>query len=203
MVKRVASRLATATGKAGADFDWQVSLIRSSQANAFCLPGGKIVVYTGIIPITQNEPALATVLGHEMAHATSRHGSQRVLEQNLAQTALTGVAMSLSDMDYDKQRAVMGALGAGTQFGVLMPFSRKHESEADEIGLLYMARAGYDPRESIRFWQRMENAGGAQPPEFLSSHPSHGTRIQQLGAEMPKALEEYNKSSHADAPASL
>jgi predicted Zn-dependent protease len=203
MVKRVASRLATATGKAGADFNWQVSLIRSSQANAFCLPGGKIVVYTGILPITQNEPALATVLGHEMAHATSRHGSQRVLEQNLAQTALTGVAMSLSDMDYDKQRAVMGALGVGTQFGVLMPFSRKHESEADEIGLLYMARAGYDPRESIRFWQRMENAGSAQPPEFLSTHPSHGTRIQQLEAEMPKALEEYSKSSHADAPVPL
>jgi predicted Zn-dependent protease len=203
MVKRVASRLATATGKAGADFDWQVSLIRSSQVNAFCLPGGKIVVYTGILPTTQNEAALATVLGHEMAHATSRHGSQRVLEQNLAQTAMTGVAISLSDMDYDKQRAVMGALGAGTQFGVLMPFSRKHESEADEIGLLYMARAGYDPRESIRFWQRMENAGGAQPPEFLSDHPSHGTRIQQLEAEMPKALEEYNRSPHANVPESL
>jgi len=203
MIKRVASRLASATGKAGADFEWQVSLIRSSQINAFCLPGGKVVVYTGILPIAQNEPALATVLGHEMAHATSRHGSQRVLEQNLAQTALIGVAMSLSDMDYDKQRAVMGALGAGTQFGVLMPFSRKHESEADAIGLLYMARAGYDPRESIRFWQRMENAGGAQPPEFLSSHPSHGTRIQQLEVEMPKALEEYNKSPHADVPTSL
>ncbi|PYK57602.1 MAG: peptidase M48 family protein [Verrucomicrobia bacterium] len=203
MIKRVASRLARATGKASADFDWQVSLIRSSQVNAFCLPGGKVVVYTGILPITQNETALATVLGHEMAHATSRHGSQRVLEQNLAQTALTGVAMSLSDMDYDKQRAVMGALGAGTQFGVLMPFSRKHESEADEIGLLYMARAGYDPRESIRFWQRMENAGGAQPPEFLSSHPSHGTRIQQLEAEMPKALEEYNRSPRAEGPAAL
>lgn len=203
MIKRVASRLARATGKAGADFDWQVSLIRSSQVNAFCLPGGKVVVYTGILPVTQNESALGTVLGHEMAHATSRHGSQRVLEQNLAQTALTGVAMSLSDMDYDKQRAVMGALGAGAQFGVLMPFSRKHESEADHIGLHYMARAGYDPRESIRFWQRMENAGGAQPPEFLSDHPSHGTRIQQLEAEMPKALEEYSKSSHVDAPASL
>ena len=203
MVKRVASRLATATGKAGADFDWQVSLIRSSQINAFCLPGGKIVVYTGILPITQNDAALAAVLGHEMAHATSRHGSQRVLEQNLAQTAMTGVAISLSDMDYDKQRAVMGALGAGAQFGVLMPFSRKHESEADEIGLLYMARAGYDPRESIRFWQRMEDAGTAQPPEFLSDHPSHGTRIQQLEAEMPKALEEYNKSSHAEAPGSF
>jgi metalloendopeptidase OMA1, mitochondrial len=202
-VKRVASRLATATGKAGADFDWQVSLIRSPQVNAFCLPGGKIVVYTGILPVTQNEAALGAVLGHEMAHATSRHGSQRVLQENLAQTALTGVAISLSDMDYDKQRAVMGALGVGTQFGVLMPFSRKHESEADEIGLLYMARAGYDPRESIRFWQRMENAGGAQPPEFLSSHPSHGTRIQQLEAEMPKALEEYSRSPHADLPTSL
>jgi|SRR5690242_9039129 metalloendopeptidase OMA1, mitochondrial len=202
MVKRVASRLATATGKGGADFDWQVSLIRSPEVNAFCLPGGKIVVYTGILPVAQNEAALATVLGHEMAHATSRHGSQRVLEQNLAQTALTGVAMSLSDMDYDKQRAVMGALGAGAQFGVLMPFSRKHESEADAIGLLYMARAGYDPQESIRFWQRMESTGTSQPPEFLSSHPSHGTRIQQLEAEMPKALEEYNRSSHAgtDSP---
>src|SRR4029450_1539316 len=203
MVKRVASRLATATRRAGTDFDWQVALIRSSQINAFCLPGGKVVVYTGILPVTQNEPALATVLGHEMAHATSRHGSQRVLEQNLAQTALTGVAMSLSDMDYDKQRAGMGAVGGGTQFGGLMPFSRKHESEADAIGLLYMGRAGYDPRESIRFWQRMENVGGPQPPEFLSSHPSHGTRIQQLETEMPKALEEYNRSNHAAAPGSF
>jgi metalloendopeptidase OMA1, mitochondrial len=199
MVKRVASRLASATGQAGADFDWRVSLIQSPQVNAFCLPGGKIVVYTGILPVAQNDAALATVLGHEMAHATSRHGSQRVLQQNLAQTALTGVAISLSDMDYGKQRAVMGALGAGAQFGVLMPFSRKDESEADAIGLHYMARAGYDPQESIRFWQRMENVGGQQPPEFLSSHPSHGTRIQQLQAEMPKALEEYNKSSPADA----
>jgi metalloendopeptidase OMA1, mitochondrial len=202
-VTGVASRLASATGKAGADFDWQVSLIHSPEVNAFCLPGGKIVVYTGILPVTQNQAALATVLGHEMAHATSRHGSQRVLEQNLAQTALTGVAISLSDMDYDKQRAVMGALGAGAQFGVLMPFSRKHESEADVIGLHYMARAGYDPRESIHFWQRMENAGRAQPPEFLSSHPSHGTRVQQLQAEMPKALEEYNKSSAAQPTSSL
>jgi predicted Zn-dependent protease len=203
MVKRVASRLAAATGKAGADFQWQVALIQNPQVNAFCLPGGKIVVYTGILPVAEREAALATVLGHEMAHATSRHGSQRVLEQNLAQTAMTGVAMSLSDMDYDKQRAVMGALGAGAQYGVLMPFSRKHESEADEVGLIYMARAGYDPRESISFWQRMEHAGGSQPPEFLSSHPSHGTRIQQLEAEMPKAMEEYNKSPKADERSSF
>lgn len=194
MVKRVASRLATATGKGGAEFDWQLSLIRDAQQNAFCLPGGKIVVYTGIIPIAQTEPALATVVGHEMAHATSRHGAQRVLQQNLTQTALTGIAVSLSDMDYGKQRAVMGALGAGAKFGVLMPFSRKHESEADEIGLMYMARAGYDPRESIQFWQRMERAGGGQPPEFMSTHPSHGTRIAQLEALMPKALEEFNRA---------
>jgi predicted Zn-dependent protease len=195
MVKRVAGRLATATGKAGQDFDWKVSLIHDAKQNAFCLPGGKIVVYTGIIPVAQTEPGLATVVGHEMAHATSRHGAQRVLQQNLTQTAMSGIAVSLSDMDYDKQRAVMGALGAGAKFGVLMPFGRKHESEADEIGLTYMARAGYDPRESIRFWKRMEQTGGAQPPEFLSTHPSHGTRIAELQALMPKAIEEFNRAS--------
>ncbi len=191
MVKRVVSRLAAATGDAGQNFQWRVSLVEDGRANAFCLPGGEIVVYTGILAVAQNEAALATVLGHEMAHAISRHGAQRVLQQNITQTAMTGVAVSLSDMDYDKQRAVMGALGAGAQFGILMPFSRKHESEADEIGLMYMARAGYDPQESIRFWERMEQSGGAAPPEFLSTHPSHGTRIVQLQALMPKALEEY------------
>ncbi|MDQ6626699.1 MAG: M48 family metallopeptidase [Verrucomicrobiota bacterium] len=197
MVKRVASRLAAATGKAGAGYDWQVSLIDDKQVNAFCLPGGKIVVYTGILPVAQNEAALATVMGHEMAHATSRHGAQRVLQQNLAQTAMTGIAVSLSDMDYNKQRAVMGALGAGAQFGILMPFGREHESEADAIGLMYMARAGYDPEESIRFWQRMEQSSRGGPPEFLSTHPSHGTRIQQLQELMPKARAEYEASRAA------
>ncbi|MBA3882020.1 MAG: M48 family metallopeptidase [Chthoniobacterales bacterium] len=180
MVRRVAGNLASATGTAAAGYDWQFSLIDDNQVNAFCLPGGKIVVYTGIISVAQNEAALATVMGHEMAHATSRHGAQRVLQQNLAQTAMTGIAVSLSDMDYNKQRAVMGALGAGAQFGILMPFGRQHESEADEIGLMYMARAGYDPRESIGFWKRMDEASRSGPPEFLSTHPSHGTRIQQL-----------------------
>ncbi len=194
IVRRVSSRLAKATGPAGSGFDWQESLIRDDQVNAFCLPGGKIVVYTGILPVAENEAGLATVLGHEMAHATSRHGAQRVLQQSLAQTALTGVAVSLGDMDYNKQRAVMGALGAGAQFGILMPFGREHESEADHIGLIYMARAGYDPRESIQFWERMEHSGEAQPPEFLSSHPSHGHRIQQLQNWMPQALEEYRKA---------
>jgi predicted Zn-dependent protease len=194
-VTRVAQRLAIATGQAGHDYDWKVSLIDSEQVNAFCLPGGKIVVYTGILPVAQSDPGLATVLGHEMAHATSRHGSQRVFQQNLTQTAMTGLAVSLSDMDYNKQRAIMGALGAGAQFGVLMPFDRKQESEADQIGLMYMARAGFDPRESIKFWERMEKVGGAQPPEFLSTHPSHGMRIQQLEELMPKAVEEYERSA--------
>ena len=203
MVKRVTDRLATATGGAGKNFDWAVSLIQDPKVNAFCLPGGKVVVYTGIIPVAQNEAALATVLGHEMAHATSRHGAQRVFEQNLTQTAMTGVAVSVSNEDYGKQRAIMGAIGAGAQFGVLMPFSRKHESEADEIGLMYMARAGYDPQESIRFWKRLEGAGGNQPPEFLSTHPSHGTRIQALQTLMPKAVEEYNRSPHAATGASM
>ena len=193
-VKRVASRLAAATGKAGAGFEWMVSLIDDRQQNAFCLPGGKIVVYTGIIPTTRGEPGLATVLGHEMAHATSRHGAQRVLQQNLAQTAMNGIAISLSDMDYQQQRAIMGALGAGTQYGILMPFGRKDESEADEIGLMYRARAGYDPQESLKFWERMEENSQGQPPEFLSTHPSHGTRISQLRALMPKAMEEYRRS---------
>ena len=164
MVQRVVTRLAQATGDDGKDFDWRVSLVQSDQVNAFCLPGGKIVVYTGILPVANTEAALATVLGHEMAHATSRHGAQRVFEQNLTQTAMAGLAGSLSDMDYEKQRVILGAFGAGAQYGVLMPFSRSHESEADHIGLIYMARAGYDPHESIAFWKRMEEMNSAQPP---------------------------------------
>lgn len=170
--------------------------MQSDQLNAFCIPGGKIVVYTGIIPVAQNEAGLATVMGHEMAHATSRHGSQRVLQQNISQTAMTGVAVSLSDMDSDKQRVVLGALGAGAQYGVLMPFGRKHESEADQIGLTYMARAGYDPQESVRFWKRKEAKAGGHQPEFLSTHPSGGTRIRQLEEWMPKALEEYQHAKN-------
>jgi len=174
--------------------------VRDGQANAFCLPGGKMVVYTGIIPIAQTEAGLATVLGHEMAHATSRHGSQRLLQTKIANTLLTGAQASLAfgDMDSQRKMEVMAALGAGTKFGVLLPFSRKHESEADEVGLYYMARAGYDPHEAIAFWQRMEHSSGAggQPPEFLSDHPSHGSRIADLQAHMPRAEEEYQKSKH-------
>jgi predicted Zn-dependent protease len=195
MVHRVAQRLARATGDQGADFDWRVSLVDGPEQNAFCLPGGKIVVYTGILPVAQTEAGLATVMGHEMAHATSRHGAQRVLQQQLTQTALIGAQISLSDMSVETQRALMGAIGAGAQYGVLLPFSRDHESEADVIGLHYMARAGYDPRESIGFWERMgQMAGGGRTSEFASTHPSHATRIRDLQAEMPRALEEYESA---------
>jgi predicted Zn-dependent protease len=195
LVLRCANRLAGATGKSGADFDWEVSLVQSPQVNAFCLPGGKIVVYTGILQIAESETGLAVVMGHEMAHATLRHGSERVLQQQAANTILTGVNFSTMDMDYRQRRMVLGALGAGAQFGYLLPFSRDHETEADVVGLRYMATAGYDPSEAVPFWQRMGGQGGGRkPPEFASTHPSHETRIERLKAELPRALEIYRRN---------
>lgn len=192
LVRRVAGRLSKATGDAGKNFQWAVSVVRSPQVNAFCLPGGKIVVYTGILPVAKTEAGLATVMGHEMAHATLRHGSERLLQQKATSTLMTGVRFSVGDLSYEQQRAVMGAIGAGAQYGFLLPFSRDHESEADKVGLMYMARAGYDPRESISFWQRMsQSSRGGQPMEFMSTHPSHGTRIEQLKKLMPEALAIY------------
>jgi predicted Zn-dependent protease len=191
-VRTVASRLAQASSKR---LEWEVSVVRSPQVNAFCLPGGKIVVYTGILPVAQSDAGLATVMGHEMAHATLRHGSERLLTQKATQTFMTGVQFSVGDMSYEQRRLVMGAIGAGAQYGLLLPFSRDHESEADYIGLLYMGRAGYDPREAVTFWQRMsEHGGGGQPPEFMSTHPSHGTRVERLKDAMPKAMEAYQRA---------
>ena len=191
LVSGVAARLARATGK---DFKWAVSVVRSPQVNAFCLPGGKIVVYTGILPVAKNPAGLATVMGHEMAHATLRHGSERMFKQKATQTLMTGVQFSLGDMSYEQQRAVMGAIGAGAQYGILMPFGRDHESEADRVGLSYMARAGYDPTEAVAFWERMSETGGQQPLEFMSTHPSHGTRVARLKELLPGAIEEYRRA---------
>ena len=193
-VVKVARRLTRVVSDEGKNFEWQVSVVRSDEVNAFCLPGGKIVVYTGILPVAQTEAGLATVLGHEMAHAVARHASQRLFESSIMQTAMAGVQFSLANMDYQHQREILGVLGAGAQYGVMLPFSRTHETEADEMGLIYMARAGYDPRESIKFWERMSKAGGRSPPEFMSTHPSHGSRIQRLEALMPKAVSEYEHS---------
>jgi predicted Zn-dependent protease len=200
LVRRVASRLGPATGEAAKDFEWAVSLVRSDEVNAFCLPGGKIVIYTGILRIAQTEAGLAAVMGHEMAHAVARHGSQRLLRDNLTQSVLVGVSLSLGDMDYQQRQMVMAALGAGATYGLILPFSRDHETEADQMGLLYMARAGYDPAEAISFWERMGESGGARPPEFASTHPSHASRIADLRAFLPKAREEYERSS-ASRPA--
>jgi metalloendopeptidase OMA1, mitochondrial len=194
LVVRVAERLAPATGEAARDFQWQVSLVRNPQANAFCLPGGKIVVFTGILPYTKTEAGLAAVMGHEMAHAVARHGSQRLLRTSMAQTIMMGANFSMGNMEPEQRQSLMAALGAGAQYGLILPFSRDHETEADQMGLLYMARGGYDPQEAITFWQRMNTAGGAQPPEFMSTHPSHGKRIQDLQAFMPQAMAEYEKS---------
>jgi predicted Zn-dependent protease len=194
LVTRVARRLIPATGDVANDFQWEVSVVRSPQVNAFCLPGGKIVVYTGIIPLAQNEAGLATVMGHEMAHATLHHGSQRLLKQGLMQTAMMGAAAATGSMDNGKRQMVMAALAGGAQFGILLPFSRDQESEADHTGLLYMARAGFDPHEAITFWERMSKSGGAHPPAFMSDHPSDGARIERLKEEMPKAQAAYEQA---------
>ena len=195
LVVRVAKRLIGAVGSDAPDFEWHVSLVRGEQANAFCLPGGKIVVFTGILPYTKTEAGLGAVMGHEMAHAIARHGSQRMLRTSLAQTVMMGAQFSLGDMDHSQRAAVMAALGAGAQYGLILPFSRDHESEADAMGVIYMARAGYDPEEAIRFWERMNQESSRQPPEFMSTHPAHETRIQNLRVLLPRARSEYARTA--------
>ena len=191
----VARRLEEAVGADGKGFQWEVSVLESPQMNAFCLPGGKICVYTGILPVAKTEAGLAAVMGHEMSHAIARHGSQRILEQQMTQTALLGVQGSMSSMSYEQQRTLMGLLGAGAQYGVTLPFSRKHESEADYMGTTYMARAGYDPHEAVELWKRMmASSAGKAPPQYASTHPSDATRIRQLEEWMPKFMAEYEKS---------
>lgn len=165
-------------------FDWEVNVIESDQANAFCLPGGKMAVYTGLVPVAQNEDALAVVMGHEIAHALLRHGAQRMAQQRLSQVGQMAGAMS--GMDPQQQQMVMAAMG----YGYLLPYARKHETEADEVGLMLAAAACFDPREAVPLWERMgEASGGQSQPEFSSTHPNPGTRIQNLQAMMPRALE--------------
>ncbi|QCO67833.1 M48 family metallopeptidase [Luteimonas yindakuii] len=165
-------------------FDWEVSVIESDQANAFCLPGGKMAVYTGLVPVAQNEDAMAVVMGHEIAHALLRHGAQRMAQQRLSQVGQMAGAMS--GMDPQQQQMVMAAMG----YGYLLPYARKHETEADEVGLMLAAAACFDPREAVPLWERMgEASGGQAQPEFSSTHPNPGTRIQNLQSMMPRALE--------------
>ncbi len=168
-------------------FEWAVAVIESEQVNAFCLPGGKMAVYTGILPVAKNADALAAVMGHEIAHALLRHGSERMAQQKLMQIGAVAAGMSTSDLDIRQQQMVMAALGAGAKYGITLPFSRDHESEADYVGLLLAAAACYDPEESIGLWERMGAIGGQRPPEFMSTHPNSGSRIDRLRGWMPEA----------------
>jgi metalloendopeptidase OMA1, mitochondrial len=211
-VRQVGERLATATQSPDflravrlqpARLDWEFRVVRSSQVNAFCLPGGKVVVYTGILPVCQTEAGLATVMGHEIGHALAHHGAERIAQQQIASIGEQGVAVSLGGSDPATRQQVMAALGMGAQVGFLLPFSRKHESEADHIGLLLMATAGYDPREAVRFWVRMEEQASSDraPPPFLSTHPGHEQRAGDLQRWMPEALQLYNVSpQYRDRP---
>ena len=168
-------------------FDWDVTVLQSDQANAFCLPGGKMAVYTGLVPVAQNADAMAIVMGHEITHALLRHGAQRMTEQKLAQ--LGQMAGAMSGMDQQQLQMAMAVYG----YGRSLPYARKQESQADEMGLMLAAAACYNPEEAIPLWERMGQASGGQaPPEFSSTHPSSGTRIQNLRALMPKA-QEYRK----------
>lgn len=201
-VKRVALHIIEAAKRSkyaemAQQFQWEVTVIKDDKTmNAFALPGGKIAVYTGIFPVAKTEAGLAAVLGHEVTHALARHGAERMSQGQVANVALqvAGAAIGISSKNPMLGQAAMGALGAGAQVGVLLPFSRKHESEADYIGILLAADAGYDPQESVHLWERMEKlSGGGGPSEFLSTHPGHETRIEQLTKWMPEAMAIYQK----------
>lgn len=176
------------------NYRWEYVLINSREVNAFALPGGKVAVYSGLLPVAQNANALAAVMGHEIAHVIARHGAERMAQQRLVQLGSLAAGVAVSDMDAGMQRTVMGALGMGAQYGLLLPFSRDNESEADQMGLTLAARACFDPTEAPRLWERMAKAsGGQKPPEFMSTHPSDSTRIRRLQELMPAALREREK----------
>lgn len=207
-VKRVASHIIEAAKRSkyaeeAKQFQWEVTVIKDDKTmNAFALPGGKIAVYTGIFPVAKTEAGLAAVLGHEVTHALARHGAERMSQGQLTNAALQVVAAAAgaSGVNPLLSQGAMAALGAGAQVGVLLPFSRKHESEADYIGILLAADAGYDPRESVHLWERMEQlSGGGGPSEFLSTHPGHETRIEQLQKWMPEAMGIYQSKQPVPA----
>ncbi len=202
MVKRVGEKIARAAeeflreygmGSEIRNYHWEFSLIEDDKVvNAWCMPGGKVAVYTGILPITHDETGLAVVMGHEVAHAIAKHGNERVSQGLLAQLGAVSLSVALSREPMVTQQIFMAAYGVGAQVGVLLPYSRLHEREADRIGLILMARAGYDPREAVPFWERMnEEAKGRRPPEFLSTHPAPERRIRELQSFMPEAMKYY------------
>ena len=200
MVSRVGSRIASAITKYYNNkgqssvlegYKWEFNTIESKDVNAWCMPGGKVVVYTGLLPVTQNETALAIVMGHEIAHAVAKHGNERMSQAMVQQLGGTALEAALSQKPQQTKDLFMKSYGIGSQVGAMLPWSRNQETEADKFGLIFAAMAGYDPREAIPFWQRMSAAGGAGQPEFLSTHPSDETRLKKLSQFMPDALKYY------------
>ncbi|MFD2697216.1 M48 family metallopeptidase [Mesonia sediminis] len=204
MVKTVGQKIATAAqrwlnanGYQGylEGYQWEYNLVKDDQVNAWCMPGGKIVVYTGILPITKSEAGLAVVMGHEVAHALANHGQQRMSASQLQQLGAVATAVGSQAAGVSEENAALlnQAYGIGTQVGLMLPYSRSHETEADKIGLTLMAVAGYDPHEAADLWRRMKAQGGQAPPEILSTHPSNDTRINNLEVWADEAMAEAKK----------
>ncbi|MBS1771602.1 MAG: M48 family metallopeptidase [Bacteroidetes bacterium] len=173
-----------------AGYQWEFNVVNNNEANAFCMPGGKVVVYTGILPLTMNETGLAVVMGHEIAHAIARHGNERMSQSLVAEAGGITLSALISSKPQQAQQLFNTAYGIGSTLGTLA-YSRTQESEADEMGLYFMAMAGYDPNEAVNFWQRMAAKGGVKPPEILSTHPSDERRINDIKGKLPKALQLY------------
>ena len=194
LVRKVGNRIAAVANRP--DFAWEFNVIEDVTQNAFCLPGGKVAVYTGMLPICESEAGLAVVMSHEIAHAIARHGGERMSHQMVQNTAKQALARVMQEKDDRTQQIVMTAYGAGAQYGAILPYSRKHELEADHIGVLLMARAGYDPSEAPEFWERFSAAkDGGAPIEFLSTHPSDARRAIALRELLPEAMELYNAAT--------
>lgn len=192
-MQNIGKRIATAVGDDLPSAEWEFVVFESPDLNAFALPGGKVGVYTGMMQFAESDDELATVVGHEIAHVTARHGSERMSQNILVAAGAVGVGVATKDKSGGERAAALAAYGLGTTIGVMLPYSRTHETEADAIGLQYAARAGYDPMAAINFWERMErkSEGKNKPPEFLSTHPADDTRIKNLKAVMPEAMEIY------------
>ena len=172
-------------------YQWEFNLVENNEANAWCMPGGKVVVYTGLLKYTQNEAGLAIVMGHEIAHAVAQHGSERMSQGLLQQLGGVALQIAIANKPAETQNLFMTAYGVGSTVGVLLPFSRKEEMEADKYGLYFAAMGGYNPQEAIPFWNRMNAAGGGNVPAFISSHPTHETRMETINNNMAQAMEYY------------
>lgn len=181
-----------------AGYSWEFHLVKSNEANAFCMPGGKIVVYEGILPITKDETGLAVVLGHEVAHAVAKHANERMSQQVVQQYGGAALGVALDGKSAAVQEIASTVYGVGAQYGVMLPFSRKQELEADRLGLIFMAMAGYNPSVAEAFWTRMSQNSGGSVPEFMSTHPSDGNRINKIREELPEALK-YYKGNNASS----